>query len=98
MGVLLRAGVVYGAVQEFSLPVSSFPWSLLVSQLLLWLFLPFKELLLSPEHPPSALASWLQAAVVHICIACHFWLLLPALSRSGDRATLNMMTAFLVKI
>ena len=78
-----------GAVQEFSLPISSFPWALLVSQLLLWLSLPFKEMLLSPEHPPSALASWLQAAVVHICIACRFWLLLPVLSRSGDRPTMN---------
>lgn len=44
------------------LPVSSSPWALLVSQLLLWLSLPFKELLLSSEHSPGALASLLKAA------------------------------------
>lgn len=65
--------------------------------MLLWLFLPFKELLLSPKHPPSALPSWLQTAVVHICLACRFWMLLPVFSRSGNRATTNVMTVFLVK-
>lgn len=98
LGVLPRAAAVYGAVQEFSLPVSSFHWVLLVFQPPLSLSLPFKELLLSPEHSPSVLASWLQAAVVHICIVHHFGLQLPALSRNGDRATMNMMTAFLVKM
>lgn len=74
------------------------PWALMVFQPQLLLFLPFKELLLSHKHLSSALASWLQAAVVHICIVHCFWLLLPVLSWSRDRATMIMMPVFLVKM
>lgn len=68
LGVQLRAGVFYGAVKDIFLPISSSPWALLVSQLLLSLSLSFKELLLSSEHSPGALASWLEAAHLYCAL------------------------------
>lgn len=86
----LRTDVIYGAIQEFSLPISPSPWALLVFQLPLWLLRTWKKLHLFPKLPPNVLLSWLQAALLHICAAWHFWLLLLV--------TFCRVTAYRVKI
>lgn len=78
----LRTGVIYGAYWQYSVPGSFSTWALLAFQPLLWFFMLFKELL------PAVLPPWLQA-VVHICAACCFWLLLPA-AFCRNKAAINM--------
>lgn len=48
------------------------------------------------SHLSIAQVLWLLGWRFHICVACFFWLLL-VLSRSGDRATMNMMVVLAVK-
>jgi len=90
-GALLRAGIVYGAVQEFPLPLGSH--GLLTTAVAL----PAPQGIVSLTQACLKCVVFL-AAVLHSCSMHHFLLLLPVLSWSRDRATINMMPAFLINI